>query len=145
MDSPSRIVRHMNRVYVSLTSFSIYTPTYCYNVTHPFSLLARSLLTLRKVDLNTDEKGDQWHRLTGLKSFILRYFVEWWLLEILSFCFSAACMGAIVIVLLSYDGNRTPDWPFGMTLNGFISVFSNFAKSALMLSIAEAMGQLKCE
>lgn len=54
-------------------------------------------------------------------------------------------MGAIVIVLLVYDGSSTPDWPFGMTLNGFISVFSNFAKSALLLSIAEGMGQLKCE
>lgn len=53
------------------------------------------------------------------------------------------CMGAIVVVLLSYDGHSTPEWPMGMTMNGFISVFSNFAKSALLLATAEALGQLK--
>lgn len=74
---------------------------------------------------------------------MIDYFVEWWLLEILSWSFSAICMGGIVVVLLSYDGYRTPDWPMGMTINGFISVLSNFAKSALLLSTAEALGQLK--
>jgi hypothetical protein len=52
-------------------------------------------------------------------------------------------MGAIIVVLLAYDGHSTPDWPFGITINGFISVFSNFAKSSLLLSTAEALGQLK--
>jgi hypothetical protein len=71
------------------------------------------------------------------------FFVEWWLLEILSWCFSALCMAAIITVLQAYDGYGTPDWPFGITINGFISIFSNFAKSALLLSTAEALGQLK--
>lgn len=76
---------------------------------------------------------------------MITYFVEWWLLEIISLSFSAICMGAIVVVLSAYEGLAIPDWPFGMTINGFISVLSNFAQSSLLLSIAEAMGQLKCK
>lgn len=96
------------------------------------------------VDLGEEVAGSERSRIKSFKAFMVAYFVEWWLLEIISLSFSAICMGAIVAVLLTYDGLAIPDWPFGMTINGFISVFSNFAKSALLLSIAEAMGQLKC-
>lgn len=81
--------------------------------------------------------------LSWLRKMILKFFVEWWMLEILSWCFSALCMGAIIIVIIIYDGHGIPSWYLGITINGLISVFANFAKSALLLSTAEALGQLK--
>lgn len=78
-----------------------------------------------------------------IKDFVVKYFAEWWLLEILSWCFSAACMATIVIVLNCYDNKPIPQWPRYLTLNAFISVFSGFARAALLLPTAEALGQLK--
>ena len=78
-----------------------------------------------------------------MREFITRYIVEWWLAEILSWLFSALCFCTIIAVLFYYDGRRLPQWPMGLTLNGFISVFSGLAKSALLLPTCEAVGQLK--
>lgn len=89
--------------------------------------------------------GSLWTRSWILKAreFIIRYFVEWWVLEIISWCFSAACMATVIGVLLSYQGRPIPNWPMGLTLNSFISVLSGFARSTLLLPTAEALGQLK--
>lgn len=78
-----------------------------------------------------------------MRHIMARWFAEWWMLEILSWCFSAMCMVAIIGILIVYDGHGIPSWPLGLTINGFIIVFSNLAKSALLLSTAEALGQLK--
>jgi hypothetical protein len=85
-----------------------------------------------------------WRRqINRLEHFIVQFFVEWWLLEILSWCFSAICMTAIFAVLLHYDGKEIPEWPMGLTINGFISILSGISKTALLLPTAEAIGQLK--
>ncbi|KAF2676205.1 hypothetical protein K458DRAFT_424947 [Lentithecium fluviatile CBS 122367] len=66
-----------------------------------------------------------------------------WLLEIVSWTLSAASMGAIIGVLLFLNNKPTPSWPFGLTLNAYISVFSKVSSAALLLPISEALGQLK--
>lgn len=78
-----------------------------------------------------------------VRIFIMRWIVEWWLMEIISWTFSALCMITIIGVLFAYDGNELPEWPLGLTLNGFISALSASAKAALLLPTAEALGQLK--
>jgi hypothetical protein len=78
-----------------------------------------------------------------IRQFITKYIIEWWLAEILSWIFSALCFCTIIAVLFYFDGRALPQWPMGLTLNGFISVFSGFAKSALLLPTCEAVGQLK--
>jgi hypothetical protein len=77
------------------------------------------------------------------RELITKYMIEWWLVEIISWTFSAICMAAIIGVLFYYDGKELPQWKFGVTLNGFISVFSGFAKAALLLPTAEGLGQHK--
>jgi hypothetical protein len=77
------------------------------------------------------------------KNWFTRWFIEWWALEILSWFFSAICMMIIAIVLWKVDGKSIPDWKLGVSTNAFISIFSGFAKSALLLPTAEALGQLK--
>jgi hypothetical protein len=52
-------------------------------------------------------------------------------------------MMIIAIVLWKVDGKSIPDWKLGVSTNAFISIFSGFAKSALLLPTAEALGQLK--
>jgi len=72
-----------------------------------------------------------------------KYVIEWWLLEMISWIFSALCMTTIIGVLWFLDGKQLPAWKLGITLNGFISVFSNLARVSLILPTAEALGQLK--
>ena len=75
--------------------------------------------------------------------FVMRWIVEWWLMEIISWTFSALCMITIIGVLFVFDRNELPRWPLGLTLNSFISAMSASAKAALLLPTAEALGQLK--
>lgn len=70
-----------------------------------------------------------------------------WLLEIISWLFSAACMATIVGVLIYLKDDPLSKWPLaektGLTLNAFISVLSKMAGAALILPVSEALGQLK--
>jgi len=66
-----------------------------------------------------------------------------WLLEIISWTISALSMSAIVGVLCYLHDKPTPSWPFGLTLNAYISVLSKVASAALLLPVSEALGQLK--
>jgi hypothetical protein len=72
--------------------------------------------------------------------------VERWLLEIVSWLISAVCMGGIVAALVVLQDQPVSKWPFsgvGLTLNAFVSILSRVAGAALLLPVAEALGQLK--
>lgn len=72
-----------------------------------------------------------------------RSVVKRWLLEIISWSFSALCMGAIVVTLFILKNDRLPKWPQGLTLNAYIAVLSKISGAALILPTSEALGQLK--
>jgi hypothetical protein len=77
------------------------------------------------------------------RSWFTRWFIEWWMFEILSWIFSVLCIATIVIVLIHFNGRELPQWKLGITINAFIAIFAGFAKSALLVPTAEALGQLK--
>jgi hypothetical protein len=72
-----------------------------------------------------------------------RNVVKRWLLEIISWILSALCMAGIVGILIFLKDEKLPNWPFGLTLNAYISVLSKIAGAALLLPTSEALGQLK--
>jgi hypothetical protein len=73
--------------------------------------------------------------------------VKRWLLEIVSWIFSALCMGAVVVVLIYFKDEPLSDWTLAdkthLTLNAYISILSKMAGAALVLPVSEAIGQLK--
>jgi hypothetical protein len=69
--------------------------------------------------------------------------VKIWLLEIISWIFSALSMAGIIIVLYHYQYRLLPQWPLGLTLNAYISVLAKASGAALLLPVSEALGQLK--
>lgn len=72
--------------------------------------------------------------------------IERWLLEIVSWLISAICMAAIIATLYVLKNQPSSKWPFdgvGLTLNAFVSILSRIAGAALLLPVAEALGQLK--
>ncbi|KAJ5273232.1 hypothetical protein N7478_008357 [Penicillium angulare] len=66
-----------------------------------------------------------------------------WTWEILSCLSAMAFFVAIIVVLWYYDGRSMPDWPYGITLNAMISVFSTIMKASMAFIVAECLAQLK--
>jgi hypothetical protein len=70
-----------------------------------------------------------------------------WLLEVISWLFSAVCMAAVVGVLIKLKDEPLTKWALaektGLTLNAYISILSKMAGAALILPVSEALGQLK--
>jgi hypothetical protein len=66
-----------------------------------------------------------------------------WLLEIISWCLSAACMTAIIVVLFVLNHKPVPTWHMGLTVPALIAILSRVASAALVLPASEALGQLK--
>ncbi|KAG4437144.1 hypothetical protein IFR05_007378 [Cadophora sp. M221] len=56
---------------------------------------------------------------------------------------STAFLAGCVIVLKIYDGRTLPQWPYGITINTKIAIFSTFLTISLMVPVASAMSQLK--
>lgn len=71
------------------------------------------------------------------RNWFRRWFVDWWMTEIVSWFFGVTCMIIIATVLSKYDGKPDPRWKIGISIGSFISIFSGFAKSALLLPTAE--------
>ena len=72
-----------------------------------------------------------------------RNVIKRWLLEIISWSLSAACMAGIIVVLAIYQNKPIPNWPLGLTFNAFISVLLKIASAGLLLPVSQAIGQLK--
>jgi hypothetical protein len=73
--------------------------------------------------------------------------VKRWLLEIISWVFSAICMAAVIGVLIKLQDDPLSEWTLdkrtGLTLNAYISILSKMAGASLILPVSEALGQLK--
>ncbi|KAK0255801.1 swr complex subunit [Friedmanniomyces endolithicus] len=76
-------------------------------------------------------------------TWIRRICVTLWIWETLSLLTSATCIGAIVVLLSHYDGKPLPDWKYGLTMNGVISILAVVTKASMMLPVAETLSQLK--
>lgn len=67
-----------------------------------------------------------------------------WRFEIISSVFSMSCMVIIAAILLAFDGKPLRDWRFQLiTPNALIAIFSTMSKSAMLLTVATAISQMK--
>lgn len=66
-----------------------------------------------------------------------------WTWETLSWLTALCFMAATVTVLVVYDQKTIPQWHWGLTINALVSVLVTFTRSALMVPVSEAIGQLK--
>lgn len=66
-----------------------------------------------------------------------------WMWEILSILFSILCMAGIIATLLVYHRRPAPTLPLGLTLNALMSLLVTISKSAMLVSVASCISQLK--
>ncbi|KAJ8107390.1 hypothetical protein OPT61_g8900 [Boeremia exigua] len=71
----------------------------------------------------------------------LLQFGWWW--EIGAILVSIICMSLTTAVLFSMNGKPMRTWPLPIQPNSLVAVFSTIAKSALLVPVAESLGQLK--
>ena len=64
-------------------------------------------------------------------------------MQLLSWLFSALCLGAIAILLRIYDQQPIPRFRLGLTLNAIVALFSTLSKMGLIGPVAECISQLK--
>lgn len=66
----------------------------------------------------------------------------WWL-EMLGAVCSIACVIALVIVLIKFDGKLLSSWVWVASPNAVVSILSTASKAMMILTVAECISQLK--
>lgn len=62
-----------------------------------------------------------------------------WTMEVLCFFIALGCFGAIVGIVYTHQGQTLSQWPFQITLNALIGVFTSIFKAALLAPMTEGM------
>lgn len=66
-----------------------------------------------------------------------------WFWETLSIVVAIVALAAMVITLVLHRDRPLPNWPFAITINALVAVFSAILKACLVMPIAECISQLK--
>lgn len=66
-----------------------------------------------------------------------------WLWELLTAVFSLSCLAATIIILLIMHNRALEVWKLPISPNALLAIFSTLSKSAVLLVLAECLGQLK--
>jgi hypothetical protein len=91
--------------------------------------------------LPTDEDATSHQVPTA--SWFYRITLDTWALEILALFISAASIGAIIALLLTYKGKKSPELSFRITLNAIVSILATTSRSMLIFAVSMCIGQLK--
>lgn len=58
---------------------------------------------------------------------------KWWLWEVLSSIASFVSLLTVILLLYMHQGRPLPHWPYSITLNSFVAIFSTTLKSAMLV------------
>lgn len=72
-----------------------------------------------------------------------RAVIHLWLWEWLAWLLALLAIAAIVGVLVAFDNQSVPDWPWGITLGALVSVLATIATVGLAEPLAAGLGQAK--
>jgi hypothetical protein len=76
-------------------------------------------------------------------SWFYRITLDTWAPEILALIISAASIAGIIALLLWYEGTKSPQLSFGITLNAIVSILATTSRSMLIFAVSMCIGQLK--
>lgn len=67
----------------------------------------------------------------------IRLGLQTWMVETLACLVAVLALTAIFLTFILHNGRPLPDWPFSISINALISIFSVIFKAALMVPIVE--------
>jgi len=76
-------------------------------------------------------------------SWFYRTTLDTWVPESLALFVSATSIVAITATLKYYDGTKSPELPYGITLNAIVSLLATISRSMLICAVSMRIGQLK--
>ncbi|KAL2064485.1 hypothetical protein VTL71DRAFT_4979 [Oculimacula yallundae] len=76
-------------------------------------------------------------------SWISKLIRDWWTLEILAWVVALGSMAVMVYFLKMYDQKPQSDWPFPITVNAFLQIFTTTLRGAILVPVAQSISQLK--
>lgn len=97
--------------------------------------------TAKYTSLPTDEYATSSTAPTA--GWFYRITLDTWVLETLALFVSVASMIAIGAILKYYDDKKTPELPYGITLNAIVSILATVSRSMLIFAVSMCIGQLK--
>jgi len=71
------------------------------------------------------------------------HILRFWKWEVLAIILAACAMAAIIFLLVYFDGERVPEWPYTINLTTLVSVIATIFKAALLAVIGEIISQAK--
>lgn len=105
--------------------------------THPVTVQVDECLTAS----NSSKSPSVHHATTALP---LLSSLRWWYFEITSLALAIACLAAIFVILLVYDGRRQDSWTSEiLTLNGCIALLATLCRTLSMVAVAAGVAQGK--
>ena len=69
------------------------------------------------------------------------HFLKDWSLEISACCIFILALIAIVITLRPHQNKPLPQWPYSISINSLLSIYSVILKVTILLVIAESLGK----
>ena len=82
-------------------------------------------------------------RITRMTSVWSRLETDWWIKEIGAMLISILSLLCIVTILRMHEGRPLPDWPFSITINSLVSIFSTIMGMTILVSLEECISQAK--
>ncbi|PMD17019.1 hypothetical protein NA56DRAFT_752676 [Hyaloscypha hepaticicola] len=79
----------------------------------------------------------------GFSASLDRFLDDAWGLELLAWFISAIFMAAIIATCMMNNGKSLANWPFSITINNLIAVFSQIGQTVLAIPVSACMAQLK--
>ena len=82
-------------------------------------------------------------RYTRAASHWSRLETDWWIKEISAMFISILSLACIVLILRIYTGRPLPDWPFSITINSLVSIFSTILGMTVVVPLEQCISQAK--
>ncbi|KAI0440412.1 hypothetical protein F4803DRAFT_527211 [Xylaria telfairii] len=71
-------------------------------------------------------------------------YIRWWYLDIIAVVISFASLGAIIGILVAYNGKSQSAWPSDvLTINGLVAILATVCRGSFMISVGSALSQEK--
>lgn len=113
-------------------------PSKAFDTPNPSQLRSDAYAPINSIDAEND--APTYSGKPGsipMRSSSFYYVFKRFLVELMACLAAILSLVAIVAILATYDGRTLPNWPFGISINAVVSIFSVVFKGAMMIPVSE--------
>ncbi|KAF2671138.1 hypothetical protein BT63DRAFT_423379 [Microthyrium microscopicum] len=125
---------------------SVFRETELHEHTQDMRLVEKSSLLTSQITAKnapTVQMAQERERNVSRRRRMQRLWRNTWFPEALSCLLAGISLAAIIITLKLHEGKPLPQWPFSISINALIAVFTAMLKAGVALPLSEGISQLK--